>query len=289
MKRFDDMNPIAVAVYYLCVIAVTMFSMQPLMLSLSLLISVITCIQNRSVGVRGHIFSVVLFVIAAVMNPIFVHNGATPLFYFNDNPITLEAVIYGVSAAGMTVAALYWLRSLSASLSSDKVMYIFGRFSPKLALIISMAIRYVGLFKLRWNRIQSAQKALGLYDDGNLIDGLRGRARVLSILITWTLENGIVTAESMESRGWGSGRRTSYAPYRVHMSDISFIALCAALTAVTVVGLNHTGAVYYPKMDFDLFTPWGIAGAAAFALLCMLPIIINTKEAVKWSLLRSKA
>ena len=289
MKRFSDLNPIATAVYYLCVLGITMFSMQPLMLCISLVTSILTCVYDRSVKVKGHIFTAVLFLIAAVLNPLFVHNGVTVLFYLNDNPFTLEALVYGIVAAGMIAAALYWLRSMSAVLSSDKIMYIFGRFAPKIALIISMSLRYIGLFKERFRKIQNTQRALGLYDDGNLIDALRGRARVLSILITWTLENGIVTAESMEARGYMSGRRTSYAPYRIHMADISFIALSLALTAIAIIGLRNTQTVFYPDMRFELFTPWGIAGAAAFALLCLLPIIINIKEAVKWRLLISKA
>lgn len=288
MKRFDQMNPITVAFYYICVLVITMFSMQPLILCISLFSSVLTCVLDLSAGRRAHIFSAALFVIAAVINPIIVHNGATALFYVNDHPITLEAVVYGIAAACMITAALYWLRSLSKVLTSDKVMYIFGRFSPKIALIISMSIRCVELFRQRWRKIQDTQRALGLYDDGNLIDALRGRARMLSILITWTLENGIITAESMESRGYGSRRRKNYAPYRMHSADVILMSVFAALTAVTIIGLCNTCAVYYPDLSFELFTPWGIAGAASFGLLSVLPLIINAKEALRWHLLISE-
>ena len=188
----------------------------------------------------------------------------------------------------MIAAALYRLRGMSAAFTSDKVLYLFGRVSPKLALMLSMSIRYVGLFRIRFRKIQDTQRALGLYDDGNLIDAVRGRARVLSVLITWTLENGIITAESMESRGYGSSRRSSYAVYRIHTADIAVILLCVILDAVTVIGEINTKIDYYPKLGFELFTPWGIAGAAAFALLCFLPIIINVKEAVRWRSLISE-
>lgn len=288
MRRFEQMNPITTAFYYLCVLGVTMFSMQPVILCISLFSSVLCGVFDRSAGRRAHIFSAVLFIIAAVINPIAVHNGSTVLFYLNDRPFTLEAVVYGIAAACMITASLYWLRSLSKAMTSDKVMYIFGRFSPKTALIISMSIRYIGLFRLRWRKIQDSQRALGLYDDGNLIDAVRGRARVLSILITWTLENGIVTAESMEARGYGGMRRTSYSDHRIHTADVALMAVFTILTAFTVAGLTNTSAVYYPDLRFYLFTPWGIVGAAAFFALCLLPPLINLKEAIRWRILTSK-
>ena len=286
MKRFEELNPWALFVYYLSVIGITMFSMDPLLITVSLVSSVLCCI-----GVcdrRAHLFALAVFIVAAVLNPIFVHKGATVLFYVNDRPFTLEATVYGLVAAAMIAAALYRLRGMSAAFTSDKVLYLFGRVSPKLALMLSMSIRYVGLFRIRFRKIQDTQRALGLYDDGNLIDAVRGRARVLSVLITWTLENGIITAESMESRGYGSCRRSSYAVYRIHTADIAVILLCVILDAVTVIGAINTRIDYYPKLGFELFTPWGIAGAAAFALLCFLPVIINVKEAVRWRSLISE-
>ena len=288
MKGFERLNPLSAALYYLCVLGLSMFSMNPLMLVISLFCAVLTCIADGTVKARGHLFALILFIVAAVLNPLIVHKGATVLFYFNDRPFTMEAAVYGVTAAVMLTAALYWLRSLSRVFTADKVMYLFGRISPKLALLISMTLRYVGLFKYRFRRIRDAQRALGLYDDGNLIDAVRGNARVLSILITWTLENGIVTAESMEGRGYGSGRRTSYAPYRLHGTDAVFMLLTALLTAIAVAGTAHTSAVFYPELNFDLLNPWGIAGTAAFSLLSLLPLILNAKEAIRWRILSSK-
>ena len=274
--------------YYLCVIGIIMFSMNPLLLGIALITSVCGAVITGTATKKEHLFSLLVFVVAAVLNPLFVHKGVTVLFYLNDRPFTLEATLYGVSAAMMITAALYRLRDLSKAMTSDKMLYLFSRISPKTALLLSMTIRYVHLLKVRWRRIQDAQKALGLYDDGNLIDGVRGRARVLSILITWTLENGVITAESMEARGYGCTRRTAFAVYRIHAADVWMILCCPALTAVTAVGVYGSGAVYYPRLDMNLLTPWGIAGAAAFGLLSVLPYFWNTMEAIRWRILLSK-
>lgn len=286
--RFEQLNPFTVAVYYLCVLGVVMFSMNPLLLCVALLTSILSAVIGGTADKRAHIFSLAVFLIAALLNPIFVHKGATPLFFLNDNPVTLEATVYGLCAAGMLTAALYRLRDLSKVMTSDRVLYLFGRFSPQIALLLSMAIRYTALLRVRWRKIRDSQRALGLFDDGNLIDAVRGRARVLSILITWTLENGIVTAESMESRGYGTGRRTSFAVYRVHKYDVLVILICFLLTALTAVGIYHSRAAFYPALSMNLLTPWGITGAAAFTVLSVLPLIINGREAIRWRLLLSK-
>ena len=238
MREFHEYNPIAVAAYYLCVTAVTMFTMNPVVIGISLFASVINYILYAKNGIKPHLFSLVLFVIMAAVNPLINHNGMTVLFYSQRPSDHLGGDALRTVAAAMITAALYWLRSFSKAMTSDKLLYLFGRLSPKISLILSMAIRYVELLRVRWRKIQDSQKALGLYDDGNLIDALRGRARVLSILITWTLENGIVTAESMDARGYGTGRRTSFRLFRFKAADILLITFCAALAAIVIVGLN---------------------------------------------------
>jgi len=287
MRRFDAYHPLTEAVYYLCVIFITMFSMNPVILSVSLVSSVLTfCLYGKG-RARDHIFALMLFLILAIINPLVSHNGATVLFYLNSRPFTLEATLYGAAAAAMVTAALYRLRLLSREMTSDKVICLTGRLSPKLSLLLSTSLRYVALFKRRWRIIRDSQKALGLFDDENLIDAVRGRVRVLNILITWALEQGIVTAESMEARGWGSRRRSSYALYRITAADILLILLITGLTAVSALGI-HTAAIdYYPSVTMVLSSPLSIAGYICYGLVSILPVIINTKEAIRWRCLRS--
>ena len=176
MRRFHEYNPIAVAVFYLAVTGITMFTMHPVIIGISLFASLLNYALYARGGIRPHLFSLILFIVLAVINPLINHNGVTVLFYLNERPITAEAAVYGVVAAGMVTATLYWLRLFSKAMTGDKLLYLFGWLTPKISLILSMTIRYVELLRARWRRIQDAQKALGLYDDGNLIDALKGRA-----------------------------------------------------------------------------------------------------------------
>ena len=86
-----------------------------------------------------------------------------------------------------------------------------------------MAVRNLALFRAQMHKIQTSQRALGLYREGHLIDDLRGGLRVFSILLTWALENGIITANSMEARGYGGGKRSSFTYFRWHTADVMLL------------------------------------------------------------------
>ena len=97
MRSFDDYNPIPVFIYFLSVTLVTMFCMNPVLLALSLLGALSMCIMRNALkGWRFHLFILAAFFLTAIINPVFHHNGVTVLFVMNDNPVTLEALLYGV-------------------------------------------------------------------------------------------------------------------------------------------------------------------------------------------------
>ena len=112
MRGFRELNPAVIAVYYLCVIGTAMFIMHPVIITLSLVGAVtlyITIDKKRKAGL--HVSFFLLFLILAVINPIWYHNGVTVLFVVNDSPITLEALLYGVFAAAMIISVLYRFRT----------------------------------------------------------------------------------------------------------------------------------------------------------------------------------
>ncbi len=288
MRRFSDHNPAAVALYYLAA-GVTMFTMEPVVLAISLIGAVV------SLGVTGllrqwkaHLYSLVLFACMALVNPLISHNGVTVLFVINHNPVTLEAFVYGIAAGGMIVTVMTWFRAFTAVMTSDKLLYIFGSLSPKLALMLSMALRYVPLFGRQIRAVSQSQKALGLYKEDNLIDRMRGGMRIFSVMVTWTLENGIITADSMTARGYGVGRRTRFSIFRWTRNDVLLVILTLLLTVLTLLGLADRTVTYYPAITASDMTGRVLTGYIAYGLLTWLPAIITGKETLKWRILRSR-
>lgn len=291
MQNFENLNPIAVSVYFLTVTGISMFCMNPVLLCFSLFGSILFFLfRNGRKYIKSHFGFLLLFFIMAIINPLFSHNGATVLFVINDSPITLEATFYGLVAAAMILAVLYWFRSFTQIMTSDKLLYVFGKLSPKLSLVLSMGLRYVPLFSTQAKKINATQTALGLYKDDNIVDRVKGGTRVFSVLLTWALENGIITADSMAARGYGIGKRTHFSVFRFRIADVILLLLTLTLGIVTCVslGTNALDITFYPKIKISALTPVSVLGLTAYGILTMLPIIVELTEKIKWNYLKSK-
>lgn len=291
MKAFSEYNPIVVFVYILAVAGIAMFCVNPIILALSLLgAAAFFVLRNGAAGMKTHLLSLGLLALMTVINPLFNHNGVSVLFILGDNPVTLEALLYGLCAAVMVVAVLYWFRSFSQLMTGDKLLYVFGRVSPKLSLLLSMTLRYIPLFTRQAAKVNRSQRALGLYKDDNIIDNIKGGMRVFSVMVGWALENGIVTADSMTARGYGIGRRTQFSLYRFRSADVALLAVTALAIAATLLGMGSGGLsfAFYPSISPPPLTATGLAGYIAYGLLALLPAICEGEERLRWKYLRSK-
>ena len=291
MRAFENCNPIAVAVYFLAVAGIAMFCMNPLLLSVSLMGAIFFFIlRNGRKHGKSHLVWLLMFLVMALVNPLVSHNGVTVLFVLNDSPITLEATLYGITASGMVIAVMYWFRSFTQVMTSDKLLYLFGKLSPKLALVLSMGLRYVPLFARQTKKINDTQTALGLYKEDNIIDRVRGGLRVFSVMVTWSLENGIVTADSMTARGYGTGKRSHFSIFRFRRSDFALLTATMILAALTIVsiGVGALDFTFYPSLKFADLTEMSYVGYISYGALVSLPIIVEAEEKIKWKYLKSK-
>ena len=82
------------------------------------------------------------------------HFGVTNLgANFIGNQITLESVVYGC-AIGVRIASGVMLAScMFVIVSADKVVYLFGRISPKLSLFLAILLRGIPRIGERGKRI----------------------------------------------------------------------------------------------------------------------------------------
>lgn len=289
MRNFSQFNPIAISIYFIVVCGIAMFYMNPIILMLAFVGAngLFFILNGRKKG-KSHLHMLGLFCVMVVVNPLVSHNGVTVLFIMNHNPITLEALIYGIVASLMIVAVWYWFRLFSQIMTSDKLLYVFGALSPKLALILSMALRYVSLLQNQVNNINEVQKALGLYKEDNIIDNIKGGLRVFSILVTWALENGIITADSMTARGYGIARRSHFSNFKWRREDIIITIISVMLGGITLLGSKETIFTYYPAFVPPQKTVIGMIGYISYGILCFLPTILEGKEKIRWIYLRSR-
>lgn len=291
MRSFENCNPIVITIYFLSVMGVLTFSQDPILLMLCFIGALgYILVRGSRLSAKSHLFYFVLFFVLAVLNPLVSHNGKTVLFVINDSPVTLESLVYGIVSGGIIVTVLYLFRIFSEIMTRDKLLYVFGSLSPKLVLILSMGIRYVALLRERRSKISESQKALGLYKEDNILDKTKSDLRVFSILISWALENGIITADSMAARGYGRHRRTYFSLFKFTKIDLLVLVLTIICLVLSVVGmaLGCIDFEFYPTLEFAKITPLGIASYSAYGTLAVLPIILETEERIRWKYLRSK-
>ena len=284
MKAFANYHPAVLLLYFLSVLLVGMFVTNPVLQLTMLLGAVLFCLMlpHRSGGAG---FYVPMFLLVAVTNPLFSHNGVTPLFYLNGNPVTLEAFVYGAAIAVMVVGVMLWCACYSAVMTSDKFLCLFGRVIPKLALVLSMALRFIPMFKRQMHKVNRAQKAMGLYGSKSLVDKGRSALRVFLTMISWSLENAIDTAASMKARGYGLPGRSRFALFRFRAADAALAAVSVLLLGLTLAGTAAGATVfcYYPRISALPLSPFSVAVYAAFGLLSFQPFVIDATEALVWN------
>jgi len=267
-----------------------MFGENPIIRVLSLITGFIYYAMINGKNTHKGLWMLAIPFVGMLINPIFNHNGASTLFVLNNNPVTLEAALYGLSSGIMISATLIWFSCFTKMMTSDKLLYIFGSISPKLALILSMTLRYIPLYKKQITKTNNAQKAMGLYKEENAIDKLKGGMRVFSVMVTWALENGVITADSMTARGYGVGKRSHFAIFSWTKADYILLASELSLFAISLITLfsDTFNFEYYPYINTPAITTFSIVVYVCFLILTIIPEYLQIKEEAKWKSLTSK-
>lgn len=254
-------HPAVSFAYFALVIACAMLLMHPVCLVLSTLGGgwyVARLLGGK--GLRRHLLWLLpMALLAAALNPAFVHQGVTILAYLpSGNPLTLESLLYGLAAGAMLSAVALWFVCVTDVITSDKVVYLFGRVIPALSLLLSMILRFVPRFVRRLRAVAQAQRHLGRdTQTGAPVQRVRSALRVFSIVVTWSLESGLITADSMRCRGYGLPGRTSFSLYRFDRRD-GAVALWLAFCGLYLLGGGLAGGLrfqYYPMLLSGPVTP----------------------------------
>ena len=287
---FSSYHPAVNFLYFGLVLFFTMCFLHPacLLLSLAAALRYAVCLNGRR-AVRRYLLPAAL--LAALINPAFNHQGATILTYLpSGNPLTLESMAYGLAAAALLSAVVTWFSCYTAVMTSDKFVYLFGRVIPALSLVLSMALRFVPRFQVQARAVSQAQRCVGRdVSDGSLLQRLRNGVTILSILLTWCLENALETADSMKSRGYGLPGRTAFSIYRLDDRDQAALWWLGALGGyiLSMWGAGGFACRYFPTFRLAPRDGWSLSGLLAFGLLCLTPVIIDRREDRQWTRLRS--
>lgn len=300
LGAFCMSHPAVPATYVAVTLVLTMSSMQPALIAISLVGALAFGLTSRgaTATLAGLRWQLPIILLIAVVNPLFSASGSTVLFYIGARAVYLESLCYGVAMGGMFVASVLWFAAAAEMLPAERVMALLGNRAPIICLMISMTMRLIPKFARRAHAIFAAQDAVALScgsaePDGVRLDGAqlprnatraaaraerraktRSRLRATSVLMGWSMEDSLETADAMRARGWGAvARRSTYARYR--FTDADAFAAAGLVIGGALCSLIAFGAtsqyVFYPVMS-ELIAWWGYV---PYTLWMLLPSALN--------------
>ena len=292
--RFAAYHPLVNFLYFTLVIGFSMVLNHPLAQGISLACACIYAVQTQ--GKKAVLFTLrwclPIMLMTAFVNPAFSHEGVTILLYFpTGNPLTLESILYGLSSGVMIATVMLWFLNFNRVITSDKFIYLFGRIIPAMSLVLSMTLRFIPKFRSQLEATVDAQKSIGRdISEGSLWRRTKIAITVLSILVTWALENAIETADSMKSRGYGLKGRTAFSIYRFEERDrlaLVYLLFCGLyLLAGTVSG--GFGYQYFPAVRGVAPSALTVSFQLVYFAMCIMPAVLHRKEERTWKALHSE-
>ena len=293
LDAFSKRHPVVNFIFFLGAIGFGMVIQHPAYLAAGFAFgTTYYLLLNGKKGTKMLLGLLPLFVVMTLINPLFNVYGATTLFHLFGRPYTLEALYYGAAIAAVFVVMLIWFGCYNAVLTSDKFTSLFGNLIPALSLLLVMVLRLIPNLMRKAAQLSGARKSIGKGSAENatnkekITDGMT----ILSALADWALEGGVVTGDSMRSRGYGSAKRTSFMIYRMTGIDAALLVLQCLLAAVVLATAisGGTAATYTPDFYIAPVSGMHIWGFLAYCAYLSIPTVLHIKEAIQWHISRSR-
>ena len=279
-------HPMVSGLYLLLMLLMTMLTLHPLLLVTSLVAAGLTgrLYYGRSFLLRGLILGISVGLYALLIYPVFNHNGSTPLFYINQMAVTREAILYGATMTTLLVCAFLWCEVGRALLDSERLMYLVGKAFPSLALMLSITFRFLPLLHHRFRSIRQAQMGMGRRrEDLSFFMSLKLLGKEISTLLSQTLELSAASSISMEGRGYGTTKRTTYSRFifrkRDGISCLLFLAL--GIPPLFSIFKGNFQMNFFPDLTFPEFHPGMLFCWICMCLLAFYPALAELINRIK--------
>ena len=271
---FERCHPAVNLIFFAAVVASMITFQHPVFLVISFFCAFAYSVKRK--GWKAGVFNLCLLPLIAAFAlyySSYTHFGMTVLHQnMVGNNMTLESLVYGAVLGVIGAGVCMWFSCVFSVFTTDKVVYLFGKVSPRLSLFFAIALRMIPRIKKEAKRINMAQQGIGRgANQGNLWQRFRNSLRIFSMLITWTIDSLTIAAESMRSRGSSLRRRKAFSIYRFDNRDRLFVIglfLCMTLTMMAML-LGQTDIVYDPKIIWTQVNPLFCIG---YVVLCLMPL-----------------
>ena len=274
---FERCHPAVNFIYFAAVFVGMITFQHPVFLAISFLCAFAYSIKRN--GIKALVFNLCLLPLILAFGlyySSYTHFGMTVLKQnMIGNNMTLESLIYGFVLGVIGVGCCIWFSCVFSVFTTDKVVYLFGKVSPRLSLFLAISLRMIPRIKKEAKRINMAQQGIGRgANQGELWQRVRNCVRIFSMLLTWTIDSLTIASESMRSRGSSLWGRKAFSIYRFDNRDRAYVIglfLCLTLTMMAVL-LGQTDMVYDPRILWVTVNP---VFCIAYGILCLMPLMLE--------------
>ena len=284
--KFDSYHPTINFIFFSSVMVFCFMFTQPVFLLIGYVCAFIySSYLGKAKALVLNIIAFVFIIIYAFYYSSYNHFGVTNLaLNFIGNAITLESIYAGFVEGVHIASGIMWFYCIIKIVSSNKVIYLLGRVWPRLSLFVSIFLRFTPQVAVRWACVNRAQTAIGRgVSQGKLLMRIRNVIRVMSIVITWTLESFMESSMSMKSRGYTLRGRTAYSLYRFDNRDRSVVItmfFCLTMIVMAIM-LDQTKMLINPHLIMNPITAFSYVFYTVYAFYCLLPMNLQIYGTVK--------
>lgn len=278
---FHTFHPAIAALYYLLLIIMGLATKNPLVIGIVLLgvimhFAVVYSIKETVTNCIYYLFFTLLIVL---VSGAFKHNGVTPLFFWNEQAVTKESLVWGAIIGIASMFISFLCKNLMKNLPMDRLLYLCRRIWPLFGIYLSLAARFIPTFKKRLSLMNAAQKSIGYYATASFFDKLNGYVKTYYECASWSFEQCFHKSDAMKNRGFHLKGKTAFIFYKWRRIDTVFTIILFALFSIFLF--------YFEQSQFYYFPYTKAVHLPNLMLLCLfmfaiLPIVITIKERVIW-------
>ena len=290
---FELCHPAVNFIYFASVIAGMICFQHPVFLCISFVCAFAYSIKrNKWKALIFNLLMIPLIIAYGLYYSSYNHFGITVLSVnMIGNNMTIESIVYGMVVGTIVTGVMIWFSCVYSVFTTDKVVYLFGKVSPRLSLFLAITLRMVPRIKKEAMRINRAQQGIGRgINQGNILRRMRNGIRIFSMLLTWLIDALTTCSESMQNRGSTLRGRTAFSIYRFDNRDRAYVIGVFTCLTVTMMGvmLNQTNIIYDPQIVMNPITPMSWVFFIGYAAVCLMPLLLELWTEFRFNQARKK-
>ena len=179
---------------------------------------------------------VLLAAVTVLFNLFFYHRGREILFYFLGRPILAESLVYGLYMGALLLSLLLFWQVGVRVFPREKQLWLWRRLLPQTAMVFLFS---GGLFARCKRNMAEKWQILSCGGQGkkqSLTTRCKAVGDSLYAFAGWSIQWGMETVDSVNSRGYGIRKAGGGAAYLWQGRDMIALGFCLLLIALAMAG-----------------------------------------------------